>query len=129
MNKVELRAKAACLRAAKLIERKGWVQGKFQDDTGAHCMDGALAEVLFGDPLGCKPIGDLDWKAYYTARDAVERVIIAFGAPVDIPGDYGSRCNIIKWNDTPGRTSAEVLRVLREAAHTPESTPNPAGDE
>lgn len=124
METVEREAKAACLKAAKLIDRKGWVQGKFQDDSGAFCMDGALADVCLLDPHGGpRSVSDREWRVYACARDLIERVLS--GLRCGAPGSVG----LVRYNDEPGRTQAEVDAVLREAAHTPETTPNPAGDE
>lgn len=83
-------------RAADLIEPEGaWIQGFFSNRCGGHCMAGAILEVA-------------DLTDISTLRVAVEAVL---PAP---PEERAER--ITWWNDEPGRTQAEVVAKLREAA-------------
>lgn len=78
------------LRAAEILERDGWCQGKVYDGD-ACCMVGAfmLARIhspVEGHPFPAWPLPDIDGM---------------------VPG---------KWNDAPGRTKEEVVAKLRELA-------------
>lgn len=78
-------------RAADLIERDGWVQRQFYD-RGRRCLDGAIMAALASPAF---------WRERRSARELVEE---AMG------GD------LYEFNDTPGRTQAEVVAALRAAA-------------
>lgn len=106
---------AAILRAAaELLERPGaWTQGAYSRDEGGR---DELAGVFAGGR--CSPtgravcfctIGALAKVAGWTYGETedselVERLIVAVGDSVH------------RWNDTPGRTQAEVVATLRAAA-------------
>jgi hypothetical protein len=85
--------------AALLIEERGWMQGVstgpsrcavFAIDTAA----GANNDVVH-------------WRAH--------RVLASY-LGLNIPDVVGDRRPIVEWNDTPGRTAAEVIAALRAAA-------------
>lgn len=77
-------------RAADLIERDGWCQGLGRDADGSRCAAVALHDAQ---------ADRLVWRGAYRALKA--RV--------------GTRL-VVDWNDTPGRTQAEVVAALRAAA-------------
>lgn len=80
-------------RAADLIA-KGWMQGDWGSFRGeCFCAWGA---IMFGESVMA---GESERKA---AHQFAKQHI---GAP-----------SLISWNDTPGRTQAEVVQALREAA-------------
>jgi len=78
-------------RAADLLEREGWCQGVLRTREGHHCMLGALEEV----GLGC-------------AEVLFDQVIPAITA--ELGGE-----NLVRYNDTFGRTAEEVITTLRNA--------------
>jgi hypothetical protein len=92
------------LIAAKEKVAQGWCQGSFgQIAAGnplslkharAFCADGAIYAVL-GNKAG--------QSVYFTVRDLFERCVVP------------SRSSIWEWNDTPGRTQAEVLAAFDKA--------------
>lgn len=104
--------------AADLIEPEGkWTQGAFsrnedgtadldEDQTAASnpvcwCGLGALAKVVGADPLA-----PYAFSIFYP-----ERSIAGYNFLREfVGGDFAS------WNDAPGRTQAEVVAKLREAA-------------
>ncbi len=89
---------AECLRkAADLIERDGWCQGSYQNETG-RCLVGALDWVA-------NEVRDQWPRPNYEARWLV----------IDMLGVYGVGLEV-GWNDTPGRTADEVTEILRAAA-------------
>lgn len=78
-------------RAAQLIRERGWIQGDFDDETGALCLWGAVRTAsrnLGGDAA------ELD--AMDVLRDRTGN------RDVSVP----------LWNDARGRTVGEVLRLL-----------------
>lgn len=80
------------LKAEELIERVGWVQGALRDSTGRVCLVGALyaaCSFAANDPY----------------RAAYNRLM-----------KFSGSGNLAAWNDAPGRTKAEVLELLAEAA-------------
>ena len=96
----------ALLKAADLLERKGWTQNVAARDVAGqsiscaskeavcYCVDGAIQAVTVGS---CTPY--TDWaQTRATLRDYL-----------DIP-------SLIVWNDNPRRTKEEVIVALREAA-------------
>jgi len=83
---------------ALVIERYGWAHGQLRSRSGRRCILGAQA-VLFR--LG---YGDEDTVA--AAADRLQGVLAARG----ITQPYH------QWNDGPGRTQAEVLHLVRQAA-------------
>ena len=85
--------------AADILERDGWCQGANTDREGRHCLLGALRKA-WEQTLG--------WIWTTTALDS-----LCAGLPLG--GEWPS-----SWNDTEGRTAAEVISLLREAAAAPE---------
>lgn len=77
------------LKAAEIIEERGWWQGGFDGPNGECCMLEAL----------------------YAAENYV-----AFGSVTRAAQDmgFGGIDPIVSWNDAPGRTKAEVLDRLRD---------------
>jgi hypothetical protein len=87
--------------AADLIERDGWVQGRYQGPCGEHCMtDALIAACQVKEEKGEE--ASAWWRLYGRAADALET---GLGTRA-LPG----------WNDAPGRTQAEVVAALRAAA-------------
>lgn len=81
--------------AARYIEEHGWCCDTYAEDDGRVCGWGALNAVINGDPFD-----DDESPSWIAANDAVA------GLVGSLP-DY---------NDTPGRTAAEVIAALRAAA-------------
>lgn len=74
-----------------------WIQRRWHDINGNRCLAGWLGHTS-------NPTGDAYWDdAFAQALDCVAQAI-----GVD-PGD------ITSWNDTAGRTEADVLDALRKA--------------
>lgn len=86
--------KEVLLKAAEIIEERGWCQGSYNKETGEVCAKGGLRKAV-GWP-------HQDGEGYYGALDALYTLI---GAGT-----------ILSWNDTPGRTKSDVITALRQAA-------------
>jgi hypothetical protein len=83
------------LRAAEVIERDGWIQGHaFQHD--GVCMVGAIARAGRGQQ--------------WPAGTQYQKMLTAL-----FPSTGG---NMVRWNDTPGRTKQQVIDALRKAARS-----------
>ena len=86
------------LAAADHIEAHGWVQGKWGHKGEPCCAEGAIVAVLDGNGgIVFGELGPLSAAAKQMLRNALGKAIPA-------------------WNDAPGRTAAEVVAALREAA-------------
>ncbi|MET9484785.1 hypothetical protein [Streptomyces sp. NPDC006638] len=85
-----------CLDLAALVVDRAWTQGDLRGRRGAVCIDGALSFLL------STGYGDI-----HTGRQAAAFLQSTLG---DQAGAY------TVWNDRPGRTRAEVVRLIRTAA-------------
>lgn len=85
-------------KAIEEIERRGWHQGAYEGGDGSLCLLGALRVAAGRDSDHVLEEGDDD---IFAAQHAV-RVVTGHRHPHF-------------WNDTPGRTEAEVLEALRLA--------------
>lgn len=83
------------LRAAELIEERGLCQGSFGSTPGPLCFQGAILYAKTGREYG--PLSDKMSIAYQRMYDALGT-------------------DPTNWNDSPGRTQAEVVAKLREVA-------------
>jgi hypothetical protein len=86
-------------KAAEVIRERGLASGRYESESGAVCMFGAVNFVLTGHAN--LPSDNL----------APERALKDFFG-------YGS---VIGFNDTPGRTADEVIAALLKAAELAES--------
>lgn len=106
-------------RAADLIESYGWVQGRAETITGARCMAGA---VRCATGVGGLKQLDLDPEIFKAADDLVQRAFSAVGQELVHQEGFADPLakspaqTVISWNDAPGRTVTQVLRILRAAA-------------
>ena len=82
------------LRAAEIIRERGLHKHGFGNHGEPRCTLGAIAEAA-----NC-----LEFDSYSAAV-------------VYLQGRVPSR-SVIRWNDAPGRTAAEVIKALTEAALT-----------
>ena len=78
-----------CLKAAQRLREVGWRQGGIGGKDGPHCMLGACM-----------------WVTRYHATD-----VAAFGAAYTA-AYAAAYTTAIAWNDTPGRTTEEVIAAL-----------------
>ena len=80
------------MRAADIVDVR-WCQDSYGVPGGPRCAAGALLEVTGGFP----------GSVWVSARDRLSRIV---GNPIS------------RWNDTKGRTAAEVSAAMRAAART-----------
>jgi hypothetical protein len=101
--------------AALYLERHGWIQGAYYDATSqvftpAACMVGAIGMVCYGGPVDA-PAQHFDDPGFLDFEEAVlhlDRYLLV---------EDGSES--YEFNDARGRTVADVLHALRQAADTP----------
>ena len=96
--------------AIELLARRGWTRGRFSDEAGQHCLQGALYEAHGRCPnrpghLGRTIRGEL------AADIRLVNEIIAAEYP-DRMGAVG----VSRFNDHPETTIDDVVRVLEKAA-------------
>ena len=92
------------LDAADYIERKGWCQRVNSNIGGEVCAWGAIAIVLEVSP---------DFHVLtHTEQRALVKLVDYLGGGVRLVGE------IVRWNDTPGRTKEQVVAALRAAARS-----------
>lgn len=102
--------------AADDITVNGLAQGSIVNKQGQHCAVGALGYVI-GLPM-TPQVGFVTQEDYHnpTLHAAVD--VLARS----IPNRCGDRlwidewCEVVHWNNTPGRTAAEVADAMRHAA-------------
>ncbi|MDV9195535.1 DUF6197 family protein [Streptomyces sp. Wh19] len=85
---------------ALVIERYGWAQNTHRTTSGRRCILGAQA-VLYR-------LGHGNESTVAAAGQRLQAVLAACGCTL----------TYAKWNDLPGRTQADVLALIREAART-----------
>lgn len=87
-------------RAADEIDRRGWIQGWFEAFGGAVCLLGGVQCGIWGMTCDHLPEDvETGWQEY---SDAVGELFMYLNTGPST------------WNDEPGRTKEEVLKVLRE---------------
>jgi hypothetical protein len=92
---------AVLYRAAELVER-GWTQGTFaRDSEGLPTQSADIDAVVFCAAGAICCAGDR-----FTSLGTHSELTLRRHLQSDVP----------TWNDTPGRTAAEVAAKLREAA-------------
>ena len=83
----------ALLKAAEIIEQRGWCQGLLESSSGQVCALGAMDMLEHSM--------EFDWMRSLMALEI----------------EIGS-ASIADWNDNPSRTQAEVLAAFRAAANS-----------
>jgi hypothetical protein len=95
---------------AVYIQRHGWNQGDyyspiFDAATPPACVSGALGMACFGAPIGVPPIHE-------PGRTEYHRGLMVLADHLGV----STVAAVFNWNDTPGRTKAEILDALNAAA-------------
>lgn len=92
-RELSLKAVQTLTRMRELLQR-GWIQGRAYDGWSGVCIQGALTRSFYG------------WKS---TSEVVKILCQAMNMPLDwVEG----KDPLAVWNDAPGRTQAEVLRLL-----------------
>lgn len=105
LGAVEPVVQVVLTEAARRVQEKGWVQGRFRDDAGAVDLLQALGDACGLDlTIACRRDVRLDVGPTVLLGAAIDRV----RQRLDV--EYLSR-----WNDEEGRTAAEVVAALEGA--------------
>ena len=99
----ELTVSDVLLRAADLIEERGWCQWIQEERDGSLCIAGAIAVASGGIASSRATMGS-NGPLYWPA---VQRFCEFVGEPNPGPA---------RWNNAPERIKSQVLTALREAA-------------
>lgn len=84
--------------AASILEKYGWIQGKSASPDRGFCLVGAIDHAL---------------RSTYKIQTDADAL---WGASLSVLRDKLQTSLLVEWNDTPGRTSAEVIHLLKETA-------------
>jgi hypothetical protein len=101
-------------RAADLIDQRGHAKGDYIDANGCLCARGAIYAAV-----GIEPTTDVanirHWPTYNRSRFALA---VAAGKALEshIGTDQSPLDPVVRWNDAPERTAAEVSAAFRSAA-------------
>lgn len=112
---LSLEVPAVLMRAADIVESDGWTQGAYCRN-GAFCTMGAIEKAV-GYRFVIDPT--VTNGAYLDHKSVTDKKAVAVGAAfaavaLTVDNDLG----IAGWNDTTGRTKAEVIAKLRGTAVT-----------
>jgi hypothetical protein len=85
---------ATLRRAAQIVRERGWTQGRYEEEDGRMCVEGAMSLAHgYQAPAGnCDVVADLF---------ALRQVTLE---------------NVVDWNDAPERTAEDVIAALEAAA-------------
>ncbi len=97
--------------AIEVLARRGWTQGAFTDDTGRHCLQGALYEAH-----GCQPRQHGQLTNTSTDPDlAADLRLVNETIASEYPERVGA-VGVSRFNDHPDTTIVDVVRVLEKSA-------------
>lgn len=96
--------------AIELLASRGWTQGHFTDDHGAHCLQGALYEAY-----GCAPRQAGSLGHTLTGDLAADIRLVNETIAAEYPERVGA-VGISRFNDHPETTIVDVVRVLEKSA-------------
>jgi hypothetical protein len=88
----------ALIETRRLIDA-GWIQRNWEDEHG-NCLIGAMKRA-------CNVVDRLSTEDYMVYRAVHDRLM------AQLPAVDNRRFPLVRWNDEPGRTKAEVLDLLR----------------
>lgn len=136
---------SVALKAAELLELKGWKQGSYKSKSGCMCIFGALISVAV--PNRADTSDPVLWDSWYLRQQELNKehkhVVAAVRKSIEETGwefnseeerarltqAYGistmaaiekelledNQTYIVRWNDETGRTQEEVVAVLKRA--------------
>ncbi|MBX7269245.1 hypothetical protein KIF24_26650 [Micromonospora sp. Llam7] len=110
--------------AARYLELRGWTQGVYYGLTTntpfpPACVSGAIGMATYGHciPLPHDEKADPGVRDYRRALDALSYYLLDLGPDPARPySDDEPSGDPFEWNDRPGRTAAQVIGTLRDAA-------------
>lgn len=107
----ELKVHVLLRRAARILREAGWTQGVLRAADGALDIHGAILVAADANPRSLTALTFIEADAL-VPRLRESQVFGALTVLEALTGD------LPRWNDDPGRTVNEVLRLLEGAANT-----------
>lgn len=99
------------IRAAlEILARRGWTQRTFTDETGRHCIQGALYEAHCVEPERYERV----WRPL-SASLLADVGLVNEVIETEYPERVGA-VGVSQFNDHPETTIDDVVRVLEKAA-------------
>jgi|SRR6185436_12864305 len=99
-----MKIKEVLLKAASLLQRKGWCRWALKNSRGSMCAGGALNAALHGD-------ADL-WAKDAKINPAIKQILKVVG----IKPRLSPVCELVTWNNSVCKSKAEIVSVFRKAA-------------
>jgi hypothetical protein len=94
------------LDARDVLRDRGWCQFQLEDANGRVCVNGAIAVAMDGDAMGKRiQYGSRFEKPWLEAQASLQQAT-----------GVSNAWNVPTWNNTPGRTQADVEEALEIAA-------------
>lgn len=121
MDAVETAEAAAKLldRTADMIEERGHVKYRLEDDSGAVCLFGAMNVVQTGSATGFLSTDEV-LDPWNVAKENVRnRASDALSAYLDLPVEFDRwyiSARLVNWNNADERTPTEVIDACRHTA-------------
>ena len=108
-------------KAADLLEPEGaWTQGVYgRSSSGAVTTQAGVKKAACRCMIGALFAASDERSIYDLEHSAAYQVLVSHLSVEDEPTD---------WNDAPGRTQAEVVAALRQAAKQAEQSATPIGE-
>ena len=91
-------------KALDVINERGWTQYSFHAEDGAMCISAALVEASYDFNINM-----------FTNMEKYDKARIVLEELINVNAKPGHEKGMISWNDTPGRTRDDVVRLLKEA--------------
>lgn len=136
---------SVALKAAELLELKGWKQGSYKSKSGCMCIFGALISIAV--PNRADPSDPVLWDSWYLRQQELNKehadVVAAVRKSVEETGwtywtqeertrlvetytedvvqslekdmQEDNQTYVVRWNDETGRTQEEVVAILKRA--------------
>ena len=96
------------LKAAQILDERGWCQGSLRDSEGRVCIAGAVRLALFGQTISLEY---MDYIIYREKLKSIQKVLYNHPlGPLAIPF----------FNDKIAETKEECVKLLMEAAEIDE---------
>lgn len=96
--------------AIALLAGRGWTKGRFTDESGRHCLQGALYEAH-----GCQPREPGHLGRTLTGALAADLRLLNETIAAEYPERVGA-VGVSRFNDHPDTTIDDVVRVLEKSA-------------
>lgn len=102
------------LKAARVMEARGWFRGWYVSEGGRVCMIGALRVAVTGDAENEPAWRDPKYDVYRQAESQIDRAVNPGLAALD-----DDRVTVTQWSDTCGGTGAAVAKLRKAAELAP----------